>query len=96
MAFFSRRPAARPAKPVYAFCERVTASPISPLHIRELTAVGMKRGGGADTLALCGANVAWDTSTVELADIEQIIARDHSRFRVCTACAAAVPALVDP
>jgi hypothetical protein len=44
----------------YALCERVTASPISPWHIRKLTERGLRPGGGADTPALCGACVRWD------------------------------------
>jgi hypothetical protein len=38
----------------------MTASSSSPWHIRELTSVGQKMGGGADTPALCGRTVSWD------------------------------------
>jgi hypothetical protein len=44
----------------FAFCETITASSISPWHIRRLTSRGKKLGGGADTPALCGRKVAWD------------------------------------
>jgi len=44
----------------FAFCESVTATSTSPWHIRKLTDKGMKTGGGADTKALCGREVAWD------------------------------------
>lgn len=44
----------------FAFCEAMTASATSPWHIRPLTAVGKKLGGGADTPALCGRKVSWD------------------------------------
>lgn len=44
----------------YAFCEPVTASSWSAIHIRELTDAGRKPGGGADRAALCGREVAWD------------------------------------
>ena len=46
--------------PQYAFCETATAGPRTPWHIRELTAKGLKLGGGADTPSLCGRVVAWD------------------------------------
>jgi hypothetical protein len=39
-------------------CETVAAI---TTHLRRLTAVGPKWGGAADTLALCGAKVSWDT-----------------------------------
>lgn len=48
------------ARPRFAFCENVTASAISPIHIRLLTGSGLKPSGGADTMALCGHPVAWD------------------------------------
>ena len=44
----------------YSFCETATASGTTPWHIRKLTAVGRKPGGGADTPSLCGRDVAWD------------------------------------
>lgn len=45
----------------YSFCERATAGPLSPWHIRRLY-TGRKLGGGADSDALCGQKVAWDLS----------------------------------
>jgi len=47
-------------KPVYSFSETETATGSSSWHIRKLTNQGKKLGGGADTLALCGAKVCWD------------------------------------
>lgn len=44
----------------YAFCEPVHASSKAIWHIRELTEVGRKLGGGADTPSLCGLEVARD------------------------------------
>ena len=44
----------------YSFCESVMATGESPWHIRPLTAAGRKFGGGADTKAFCGREVAWD------------------------------------
>lgn len=75
----------------YAFCERATASPRSPHHIRQLTSRGMLTGGGADTAALCGAEVAWDTSAVgQIADWDLLTRprespRDAS-WRACLTC----------
>lgn len=47
-------------KPRYAFCENVTASSSSPIHLRVLSGLGLRVNGGADTMALCGNHVAWD------------------------------------
>jgi hypothetical protein len=44
----------------YAFCETVTAGPLSKWHIRKLSDKGPKFGGGADTLSLCGTTITWD------------------------------------
>lgn len=52
----------------YAYCEAVTATPFSPHHIRKLTDVGMKFGGGVDTPTLCGRDIhlsnGWDVAAV--------------------------------
>lgn len=47
----------------HAFCESVTASPISPWCIRELTKEGKKLTGGVDTASFCGRvrpPMGWD------------------------------------
>ena len=44
----------------YSFCESFAAI---VRHIRPLTSIGRKLGGGVDTQALCGKSVAWDLST---------------------------------
>ncbi len=44
----------------YSFCEFAFANPYSKWHIRNLTKIGRKLGGGADTLSLCGKEVSWD------------------------------------
>jgi hypothetical protein len=58
-----------PSPTGYSFCESVTASALSPHHIRKLTDVGLKLGGGVDTPTLCGKDIhitnGWDTSVVE-------------------------------
>jgi hypothetical protein len=41
-------------KPKYAFCESVHAGPLARWHIRKLSDVGLKLGGGIDTASLCG------------------------------------------
>ncbi|MGW8431576.1 hypothetical protein ACWGJ9_10835 [Curtobacterium citreum] len=50
----------------YAFCETASAYQLAPNHVRPLTAAGLKPSGGADTAALCGAQVAWDTGETTL------------------------------
>lgn len=50
----------------FSFCEPVTATSISPWHIRELTGKGRMLGGGIDTPSLCGrveVNRGWDLET---------------------------------
>lgn len=50
----------------YSFCESVTATSMSPWHIRRLTKVGRKLGGGIDTPSLCGRvrkEKGWDLET---------------------------------
>jgi hypothetical protein len=82
----------------YAYCESVHATPMSPHHIRKLTAAGMKSGGGADTAALCGRDLraGWDTSPVKADDDVMALSeprasndmRDAS-WRACRPCALA-------
>ncbi|KQO98381.1 hypothetical protein [Leifsonia sp. Leaf264] len=87
--FGIKKKTAKPAGPVFAFCERVTATPTSPNHIRQLTEVGMKQGGGADTLALCGAEVAWDTLIVDFDRLPHMLANQHETARYCPTCSEA-------
>lgn len=60
-----------------SFCETITASAISPWHIRALSAKGRKLGGGTDTPAFCGRAVAWDLE----------VPVDENNQRCCAACA---------
>lgn len=49
-----------------SFCERVTATPWSPVHIREIPeGEEPKYGGGIEGSALCGRDLlsGWDTTT---------------------------------
>jgi hypothetical protein len=65
----------------FAFCESVAATGASPWRIRELSERGLKLGGGADTLALCGRDLhgGWD--------LEVPITGHHLNQR-CRGCAA--------
>jgi len=45
------------AQGTYSFCETVAAH---LWHIRVLSSLGVKYGGGADTPTLCGLDAAWD------------------------------------
>lgn len=49
----------------YSFCESVYATGRSPWHIRRLTAVGKKLGGGVDLESLCGRIMCWDIEANE-------------------------------
>jgi len=71
----------------FSFCETVWATGTSPWHIRRLTDVGRKPGGGADTPALCGRQVAWDLE-VEITE--------HHLGHACQACVAAYRAERSP
>jgi hypothetical protein len=50
--------------PEYSFCETVTAGATTSWHLRKLTDIGRKLGGGADTPALCGRKISWDLTVV--------------------------------
>ena len=62
----------------YSFCESAHAGPFSKWHIRKLTKIGRKLGGGADTPSLCGRKVSWDLN-VELTDF-------HLKNNGCPKC----------
>lgn len=80
-------PKKTPATTGMAYCERVTASGTSPQHIRKLTVSGLFPNGNADTLALCGAKVAWDTSEVEsLFSLERAQSNSHPSSQICQQC----------
>lgn len=64
---------------VAAFCEPVTAGSNTLIHIRPLTSVGLKLGGGADTPALCGRRVDWDLEA-------PITPRSIEDPRTCSKC----------
>ena len=64
----------------HAFCEWAGASGGSRYHIRTLTTKGKKLGGGADTLALCGREVAWDLA-IDIAREEHVCQKCSDLFR---------------
>lgn len=70
-----------------SICESSAATDTSPKHIRNLTNAGMFTGGGADTPALCGTQVSWDTKPVEsLFSLERIQSHSHPSYRLCQKC----------
>lgn len=76
----------------FALCEAVTATATSPKHIRMLTDVGMKTGGGADTNSLCGRQMSWDLSLVTAVEIHSSLPHQNENYRYCLTC---VEALLD-
>lgn len=65
----------------YSFCESVFAASLSKWHIRKLTSVGRKPGGGIDSPSLCGhvkTGLGWDLE-VGLTDF-------HLRENCCIEC----------
>jgi len=59
---FKRKPPEAPPRR-FALCESVAAGSGGRWHIRKLTSVGLKCGGGVDTGSLCGAvrpRYGWD------------------------------------
>lgn len=75
----------------FSFCESQWASSSSRWHIRQLTAIGKKTGGGIDTGSLCGhvkAHHGWDLEVdVETSGIDMTTI-------VCRVCVLAYAALV--
>ncbi len=79
----------------FSYCEGSWATANSPWHIRELTAVGKKLGGGIDTASLCGRVQPFGKGSVFtcggwdlLASIDLDDAQGANRRRVCQACIA--------
>lgn len=75
----------------YSFCEAATAGPLAAWHIRPLTAVGPKFGGGVDTASLCGhvrpALGGWDVRVA--VDGYPLDKSFEGRRLVCATCVAA-------
>ena len=63
----------------YSFCESTFATGRSPWHLRKLSSVGPKFGGGIDTPSLCGlVKVGWD--------LEVAITAHHLEHSCCPEC----------
>jgi hypothetical protein len=71
----------------YALCQSDSGTKTSPFHIRSITGAGFKTGGGADTVAVCGAKVDWDRSELFAADLPRTLAMQHRSFVICALCA---------
>ena len=56
----SRSSHSLPEGATHALCETYNQPHYVDWHIRKLSEEGPKFGGGADTLALCGRQPAWD------------------------------------
>ena len=74
-----------------SYCERSTASAMSPVHIRKVGGEGRKLGGGVPVPALCGSDLhhGWDLPT----DVPSTVARyatipQNQPGRMCLACVA--------
>jgi len=65
----------------HAFCETIAAS---ITHIRILGPKGRMPGGGADTTALCGALVLWDTGLAFSS--ERVATWRPWPYRLCSQC----------
>ena len=63
----------------YVFCETNFAY---KWHIRKLTEIGPKYGGGADSNALCGLNISWDLKS-------KIPDKKYLEYNICNSCYAA-------
>lgn len=76
----------------YSYCESVYATGISPWHIRILTEAGQKKGGGADTLSLCGREMGWDV--VEPMSEQVMAERGQYSVNTCRKCGDAYRAMM--
>jgi hypothetical protein len=67
----------------YFFSETAYAGPLTPWHIRPAGDKGRCPGGGADTAALCGREVAWDVAC-------EVTEESLARVEPCGRCVAAL------
>lgn len=80
-----------------SFCETVTATSLSPWHVRARPdGEPLKPGGGLHVQALCGRDLhgGWDITPTEVTPetIARLSAPDHDgRVGVCARCVAALP-----
>lgn len=81
-------------RPTFAFCERVSATPTSKEHIREVGREGIKLGGGIPNTALCGYDVVrgWDLARPVTPDGVLVLSTPRpgdDRIFLCGDCASA-------
>ena len=104
MSLFRRnktdRPTPKPTVPEFAFCERSTATPTSPIHIRRVGEEGLKLGGGIPALPLCGSDLwhGWDLSgpvTPDAVRVQSTPRPGDGRVFLCSGCTAAYNTLPD-
>lgn len=81
---------------VYSYCEHRWANPGSPMHIREVIEGRRFPGGGVGLHALCGRDVAWDLSPINVTKLQTDMHRQHDSFRICVGCSDAVLGLGTP
>lgn len=88
-----------PVVPEFAFCEPVTATPTSPIHIRRVGEEGLKLGGGIPVAPLCGRESVirgWDLRgavTPESVHDQSTPRSGDGRVFLCVKCAEAYNAL---
>lgn len=66
---------------VYSFCESTAAPPLGGWHLRKMTAIGKKLGGGVDTDGLCGfpkSPYGWD--------LQVGLTEHHLTKNMCSRC----------
>ena len=67
--------------------------PTIPPRWQSAPLAGLHTSGGADSLARCGAEVAWDIMPVTLAEIPNLIATSTATSRICPSCVSPGPTL---
>jgi hypothetical protein len=72
---------------LFSFCESSLAGPLAPWHIRRLTSVGRKSGGGIDTPSLCGHVKPFATGGQGGWDLDFEIEERHL-MHACRSCVA--------
>lgn len=67
----------------FAFCESIAATGRSKWHIRPLSQKWKMLGGGADTLSLCGREMAWDLNVPLITEmhVKSICPKCYAEYR---------------
>lgn len=78
----------------YIECERATAGPMTPVHLRRSDGEKLKYGGGLDVRSLCGMSLilGWDIRRVDAAEVRRTVAvvKADQPGRLCAQCVAVV------